>query len=461
VLEATESHQRKKLGLKDQADAIRREARQSFSNLALFPFLEVKWQAGEEDREPTAAPGRLRALKPGLVDACPAAVRVLRQKPEAVAPANWDPVERLCADQRQSGLLPGHAAWFAPVVPTGTAFQAYARLAYARLTTPSLSSEYDVPKLGALLQYAPFDPGLIYLYVGRKFGAKPPPKELTGLLGPLLDYNLWAMKRRAALFEDDVAAYRGAYEPICRLDPDSCLTLASYLVDRDVEEGTAEAFERAVSGAHDRVGVANRSGWLLDYYFDHRRPDDALRLAQMAADVYSAEGLRLMGRLMERMGRYREAESYYKKIVERYQNQEVIDAFYIRYEQRIGDGRFRAEAQEALKKRFPQGLQRATLADLGPAPLPGRGYTVTWKPDLAMERLGLKPRDVIVALDGYRVDTHQQYEVVWRFTDKRDVAMIVWREGHYVELKGQMRREPYGPSAASSDAVADWSPRWP
>jgi hypothetical protein len=37
----------------------------------------------------------------------------------------------------------------------------------------------------------------------------------------------------------------------------------------------------------------------------------------------------------------------------------------------------------------------------------------------------------------------------------------IYREGHYVELKGHMRREPYGPSAASSDAVADSSPPWP
>jgi S1-C subfamily serine protease len=106
---------------------------------------------------------------------------------------------------------------------------------------------------------------------------------------------------------------------------------------------------------------------------------------------------------------------------------------------------------------FPQGLQRTTLADLGAAPSPGRGYLVTWKPSVPLARIGLKTRDVIVAMDGYRIDNRAQYDTVLRFTDKRDVALIVWREGRYVELKGQMRRERYGPSAATSREVADSS----
>jgi hypothetical protein len=454
MLTAVNYHLRAVLKSTDQADVARREARQSFGNLLLFPFLDVRWQSDDADRVSGAvAPGQLRALKPGLVDACPAAVRVLRAKPEAVAPASWEPIDRVCYRERDSGLLPRYPAWFSPVVPTGTAYEAY-----ARLSTGTLSKDYDTQKMGTLLQYSPFDPGLVRIYVARKFGDKPNPKEVATLVGPLLEYDLSVMKWWAGLVEDDVAAYRQAYEPICRLDPDSCLTLAWYLADRDLDEAAVPAFERAVKEGRDRVGIVGLVGWLMDYYFDHQRPDDALKLARMGEEVYSAAGLRLMARLMERMGRYREAESYYKKIEERYDFDELINQFYVRYEQRIADGRYRAEAQEALRKLFPQGLQRATLADLGAAPAPGRGYFVTWKPSVPLARIGLKTRDVIVAMDGYRIDNRPQYETVLRFTDKRAVALIVWREGRFVELKGQMRRERYGPSAATSREVADSSP---
>lgn len=447
MLTAVNYHLLAVVGATSEGEKDRREARQNFGSLTLFPFLDVRWQSDNIDRLPIV-PGQGPRLKPGLVDACPAAARVLREKPEAVTLASWEPIERLCYRERDAGQFPRYQAWFAPAIPTGTAYQAY-----GRLTTGLLGKDYDAERVGGLLRLFPWDPGLVRVYVGRKFGDKPSSKDVAPLAGPLLEYDLGVMRWWATLVEDDVAAFRQAYEPICRLDPDSCLTLAWYLADRELEEAAVPAFERAVKEARDRVGVVGQVGWLMDYYFDHRRPDDALALARMGEEVYSTAGLRLMARLMERMGRYREAESYYKKIEERYHSGDLSDQFYIRYEQRIGDGRYRAEAQEALKKVFPQGLQRAALADLGAAPSPSRGYVVTWKPSVPLARIGLKTRDVIVALDGYRIDNRPQYDTVLRFTDKREVALVVWREGRYVELKGQMRRERYGP-ASTSGAVA-------
>ncbi len=178
------------------------------------------------------------------------------------------------------------------------------------------------------------------------------------------------------------------------------------------------------------------------------RVDPSGSLTILASGLAAPCGVALRARFL-RMGRYREAESYYKKIVERYEDQGMLDQFYVRYEQRIGDGRYRTEAQEALKRLFPQGLQRAALGDLGAPPTPGKGYLVTWKPGPGMTRVGLQTRDVVVAVDGYRVNDEEEYETVWGFTDKRDIALIVWRGGRYLELKGQVRREPHGPAATS------------
>lgn len=183
------------------------------------------------------------------------------------------------------------------------------------------------------------------------------------------------------------------------------------------------------------------------FVFDH---GGTLRYREVV--VYSGSGLRAMGRLLERMGKYREAESYYKKVAERYQKETSLDQFYVRYEKRVGDGRYRAEAAQALKTIFPDGLQRATLADFTTPALP-RGHPLSSDPGVQLSQLGLKPGDMILAVDGYRVQSADQYNTVWSFTDAADISLIVWRRGRYLELKGRVRREPFGPRP-SAPAVA-------
>ena len=312
----------------------------------------------------------------------------------------------------------------------------------------------DVPKLEALMKLAPFAPGIAYNYLSRIPPDKPDPVKTKEVLQPLVAFNLWAMGAHAKLLEADAAAYRQAYEPICRLDADRCFVLADYLEARNMDDAAAEVYERTVKEARDRVGVSQQIGWLVDYHFDRGRKDRAMELAQMAAEVYSGGGLHTLGRLLERMGRFREAESYYGKIAERYGSDTSRDQFYVRYEQRVGDGRYRAEAAEALRRLFPGGLQRARLGDFKtPAPF-GGGYWMPADPGFQFEQMGVKGGDVVVAIDGFRVASRDQYVTVRSFTDAPEVDLIVFRQGHFLELKGSVRRPPFGPTGSSKRAIA-------
>jgi hypothetical protein len=153
------------------------------------------------------------------------------------------------------------------------------------------------------------------------------------------------------------------------------------------------------------------------------------------------------------MGRYEEAESTYAALAERYPNSAfVLDVFYMRYERRVGDGRFRAEAARAEKKLFPGGMKRVTLADMGgpvdvagPAGPARAGLPVMEEPSKEFKDMGLRVGDNVVALDGYRVYTDVQYACIRRLTDQPDTSVIVARNGEYIELKGKTERRRYGP----------------
>jgi hypothetical protein len=428
--QAAESFLATSLGVKESAAEARATLTAAFDGLRLFPFLATAWEA--------------RGLLPGRGAYCDRMVSEVQQRPEVVTIENWSVADRHCPRARDTEALPPPERWFATVIPFGSAYDTP-----NRLKVRPLLRRVDRRRTGELGVIAPYDRAVLQHRMDAELGFEPAVDGVRQIYAPVLDYNVAAMRRVARAMKDDVEGYSKAYERIAALTPDAYLDLGDYLADRDRDPDAARAYALGMEKATDRVAASQNAEWLVNYYFDGGRLEEAMRVASDAASVGSDGGLRTLGRLMERMARYDEAVDLYEKIADRYDNRSVLDEFYVRYERRVGGSRYRAEAERARSAIFPEGLSRVTLADFQqskpPAPTDGLGmgpFPLTDK----LKRFGLRPHDVVVALDGYRVRNEAQYLCVRSFSDEPDMTAIVWRDGAYVSVKGVFKRRRFGPA---------------
>ena len=416
---------------------------ETFTGLELWPVNSLQeatpLRGSVSGRPPTGEREDLRR------EECARGVAVVQNAPERVPVYFWMTLDGICHEARQDQSLPEARRWLRTLTPWGTALMPRQRMVVL------MDRTLDGPQLWAALhELAPFEPTALWaLALDPRMGTF---EQVTTLYGPLAEYDLAVMKRLAWTRRADVATYRRLFEKVTAIAPLEYLTLGNYLLDFELDDEAAAAFEKAIAQASDRIAVSNSVQWLVGYYCDHARIDRAREVAQMAADVYSARGLQSMGYFSERMGRYADAESWYQKIVERYgegSGRTALEDFYIRYARRVGDDRFSGQAAAALATVFPAGLERVSVGDLGSPPLPRQSVNVQYDSQ-GGRGIGLIKDDLVLAVNGYRVHDSRQYHLVLTFDDRPALTMIVWRQGRAVELKGHLKRSAYGPIARSS-----------
>lgn len=430
LIAANRLHLEKMLGQPAEAERFATEAQASFGKLTLYPLVHPFDYRARRD-------ARVEFWRGAAEAACAAAGELVSRQPQAVPPWSWDELRIQCGTERQTGAIPPVFEWYPEPVPHGTAYDAAARI---QRGSPRAKASDGAR---ALRDIAPYEPQLAFLSLPEKRTAR----DITETLGPLLGYSLLAMRSQALQAWEEPARYRRLFGRICDLDADSCLELADYLQQRGLDEAaTAAAYERALEHARDRVGVSNSSDWLADYHFDRGNEARAVALATMAAGVGSGGGLATMGRVLERMGRYEEAEALYTRVKEAYGRDTTLNEFYLRFEHRVGSGRFAAQAAQARQRLFPRGLQRVNAASFAGQRGPAEGMPVDRRVlDMKLWRFGLRSGDHLVALDGYRVQNAAQFRAVLGFTDAPQMTALVWREGRYVEVSGAFKRIAYGP----------------
>lgn len=318
-----------------------------------------------------------------------------------------------------------------PLIPAETAFDTQ------RFDLPEFLGR-SAAELDRMRWIAPFEPRLRRPALASGSAGQPPTREVPHPENAGPAHEMGTLTQSLAT-QKDPDERRKTAQRMCDLSADKCLVLGSVLAQQGREAEAAAAYERAVERAQDRVGVANQVGWLVDYYFRRGDKAKAERVARMAAEVYSERGLMIMADLMERMGRYPEAADYYQKIKERYEHDTLLKRFYVRYRHDVGGPLFAAEADAATKEVFPVGLQRVKPTDFSLAPTDG--VSVAASPEV-QQRTGLAQGDVIVAIDGYRVRTVEQYGAIrtFRATGKR--PLLVWHQGAYVEVPDAPAAQP-------------------
>jgi tetratricopeptide (TPR) repeat protein len=434
---------RRVLGLKEEGGSFRDEAARQFESLRLYPLVFFLWQSGlfDERTQQVTDPRDFMQLRKTKAEeaACDNTLPLFRDAPDLPTASTWDNVFKTCGRARTSGALPDYVRWFSKVPLRGTAFDIDRRVKAA-----PADGAYGPLQLEELLKPAPFERSLVQAYLRLKYGNKPTLEQFDAASGLLVSYDRQLMRARANLATSNPAEYLRLARPLCDLNATECLALGDYLADHEMNEAAALAYQRAVDSARDRLAVSLDSDWLVNYYFDEGNKEKAVAVARLAAAVYSLGGLQIMGRVLERQGKYTEAESYFKKIQERYDNRTELQSFYIRREQRAPGSGFATQAASALKELFPQGLEPVSLSDFSAPPSDQNGLRIP-QTTQKFVRFGVTVGDVIVAIDGYRIGNENQYLCVRGFTDDPNMTVIVWRAGRYREIKGLFKRRRFGP----------------
>ncbi len=353
-------------------------------------------------------------------------------------------------------------AFYADGLPFGTAYELYYRqgsLANAQELEDDKHPEvYASPNPGVpkekgdeMLKLAPGS------FTAMQLASLSPP-DVIQKSKPLWDYNLEPIFK----FETDWKGYlhSGTFVPIgggppkpdpnrAPDNPDYTLMMQKqaallpdgwFQIGRDLrEEGkvdeAAEADRKAFDQGFDQVGMSNSVGPLVDYYHDHGRDDEAELVAKRAAEVYSEQGLMIYMDLLEKLGRLDEAEDYGKKIKERYGSSDKLIRLYAAH----GD---HFDLKQMTASTFPDGMIKTDLESLPPGP-PTSGVQLTGVNHLMLQA-GLRPGDIIVALDSYRVINTDQYTYLAGFNRDPNMTFIVWRKDRYLTIQANVPGRRFG-----------------
>lgn len=418
ALDRTQVFLRDMWGVPDAAAGFEKQVLQHFAGMRLLPFALKRIATTE------------KLYRTAVEDAS----AICRKQPDLVTCCNWATLRQKGRFTAPATSLPRAQAWFTQELTLGTAYDFRSR--YIDLGTLYNASIGFWDKLAATAPYQ-YDVARSYLY--KKHGNSPTIEQFRQAYTKLEEYHLPVMEHISATLKGDPKAYMAYMTRICQLNPDEFIDLGQYLVEKGFKEDAAFAYQAAFEMANDRVSWANHADWLVNYNFDNGRTEDAVKVATAAAEVYSYRGLETMAKLMERMEKWVDASKYYAAIGERYNDNSPLISFLERNQER--DPKLAEAYKQALAPAFPDGIQDAVLADFKEAPVDGVEITSSSQ---LLVRNGMKSGSIIVALDGHRVQTLEQYDLLRSMKPGAPLDLIVWDGSAYRQLSVNVPNRKFG-----------------
>lgn len=415
-------------GVTEEAAAFARDADNTFKELRLYPFVR-----------------RLRADQQASYQAAAEACgEVIRRRPHLAPVALWNLMYAQPAglERHLPPDLPDIRLWHRHSPPPHTVYRAAERFRLFRLTPPA----EVLPLVETLHRLAPYNLEVAQRYLHYKygdFGRGQPPKVIEAAYGPLLEYSAPALWAAAHAVENDPAAYERWLARAAERHALYYFTLGRYFAERGDEARALKYHELGVQQCRDAVGVANNARWLVGYYFRNNRLDEARKLADFAAEVYSAEGLQTKGDLHFWLKEYAQSFEYYRRLEERYNNTRAVFNWWLSYREQTGRDDYDAEINRRLDWLFPRG--RRTISPTELADPPRAGVEIQQENDL-LRAAGLKKGDIIVGLDGQQVDNLEQYLYLRVFLPDDTLRLLVWDGLRYREVTARPPQRRFGVS---------------
>lgn len=404
-----------KWGVPENAKEFRDAVDKAFWDLQLYPF--VRRQNADDKAYYHSAQDDEMALVRSQPQMVPAEVWNYVGWPIGSIPKYYPPPHPFINEWHRRNPLPG------------TAYDIYPRLSH-----PSLMNQPDtLARLERLHVIRPWDFDISWEILKLKYKDQATGDETAEAYREISGYVPIAADAIAQAYNkgkqsDQFVAWE---TKAAHLNPTYFYLLAKYYKDAGQDAKALEAYESAFSRDDDDVRIANQSGWVVQYYEGHGRPDDATRLADKAAEVYSAAGLEAKAWLLENRKDLAGALDLHKALKERYNDSKPLIDFLLRVRRQSPSAHFDAELKAASEKVVKGGLVDVTLASFSTAP--DDGVLVEGENDQT-KQVGLAVNDVIVSLSGFRVHDFRSYGWIRDKIDAKGFDLIVWHDGAYRQV---------------------------
>jgi hypothetical protein len=388
------------IGSEGAADQEKRRLQHELGALWMFPSATVWWTKG-----PRGAEADLRYINDAIDEAV--------ARPQRLTAMAWSFIETGAKFEPVRRGMPPARGWFMRPQPRAM-YDAASRV-------KDSGHSMSLADLTAMMRDAPYDHLLAAEYLTRKYGDKPPYDEILMVAGARKDYDLRVLRLARQHVSDDAAKLL-LLRRSCEVSSAECIALAAEHASKNRDDDAAAGYERAFADPSlDAVTMSNASGWLVSHYYRHRKLKPALQLAEQSARTGSFQGLVTLAYLYERLERWDDAEEVYRKAATRYNNPSQLLGFYYRAVHLHKQTGLEPAWQQELTRVFPHGL----TAVAGDAP-PKSGVVIAKDNDF-VRKAGLQAGDVIIGLEGWRVDDYRQYSAVNAFFEHDVVKLTAWR----------------------------------
>lgn len=403
----------------DDARAFRDKADAAFAGLRLYPF--VRRQNATDDAYYHQAQDDSMAL--------------IRRQPHLIPAEAWNNVA-YTVPFGKIYFPPPHPfinEWHRHNPPAGTAYDFHPRANH-----PSLVDRSDtMALLEQLHAIAPWDHDISLTLTRKRYGEKPSVAQIMEVYRMELDYATSPMLAIAEASEANPPIYVEWMNKAAAQAPTVCYRLGDYLVKQGRADDAARAYTDGMARAPDPLEMAAVARWMVNYLEDHHESEKATALADRAAEVYSQAGLEAKASLLERRKEYDDAYAIHQAIVDRYGHPEEVIPFLARMQQAAPNSKYRALFAQAIAN---GPYQKIELRNLSGAPALG---AVASAENDEMRKAGLRQTDVIVGVQGYRVDNAARYTIL-RETGGPQLTLIIWRDNTYRELKASPPGRRFG-----------------
>jgi len=399
-------HHRYMLGAADFADQLKRRLDVRLGHLTMYPVASTGRTKGQRGSE--ADLSRINE-----------AIDVAVTAPELVSYDYWTFIENGARYEPVKRGMPKRTEWFAPAsadVPYDLPYRA--EFTVAALKQPALEALLDeVPNSMALLSN-----------VARKHKASEAlSARVHDRVGPRVTYDMGAIDLAidTARDADDRVTLRRA---ACALSVSQCLELAYEMTSKD-EAGAAAEYEKAFSNpALDAVNMTWSSRWLVNYYERTKQPAKALELARRSAAVGSSQGLHTLALLYEQRGQFDKADQLFTEAAERYPDccEPPLAAFLYRQAVVANNPAYLVRWKMLERQVFSLtgGLQ-PMASEMKTRPANG---VFIEKDSVRSREAGLRAGDIIIGVDGFKVDSVEQLDaVLWFKPQAKTYKFTAWR----------------------------------